>query len=100
MLSNEYVSVNQNYEVGDAVIITDHINFMPEHPLRGKNYDELGPRFVDMSEPYDRKMIVFVSQFGEENGIEIKKGIHRSEEHTSELQSRGHFVCCLLLDKK
>lgn len=76
ILSNASGGVNPNYEVGDAVIITDHINFMPEHPLRGKNYDELGPRFVDMSEPYDRKMIDFVSQFGEENGIEIKKGIY------------------------
>lgn len=76
LLSNASGGVNPNYEVGDAVVISDHINMMPEHPLRGKNLDELGPRFVDMSEPYDRKMREFVVSFGRENGIEVKEGIY------------------------
>lgn len=76
ILSNASGGVNPNYEVGDAVVIRDHINMMPEHPLRGKNYDELGPRFVDMSEPYDKKMIDFVLKYGEEKGIEVKQGVY------------------------
>ncbi len=76
LLSNASGGVNPNYEVGDAVVITDHINMMPEHPLRGKNYEELGPRFVDMSEAYDKKMREFVLGYGKENGIQVKEGIY------------------------
>lgn len=76
ILSNASGGVNKTYEVGDAVVVTDHINMMPEHPLRGKNHDELGPRFVDMSEPYDRKMIDFVVEYGQKQGLEVKKGIY------------------------
>lgn len=76
LLSNASGGVNPEYEVGDAVVIKDHINMMPEHPLRGKNYDELGPRFVDMSEAYDAKMREFVIGFGKEKGIEVKEGIY------------------------
>lgn len=76
LLSNASGGVNPDYEVGDAIIIKDHINMMPEHPLRGKNYDELGPRFVDMSEAYDKKMREFVIHHGIEKGIEVKEGIY------------------------
>jgi purine-nucleoside phosphorylase len=47
-----------HYKIGEIVIIKDHINFTPEHPLRGLNDERFGPRFVNMSEPYSRKMIV------------------------------------------
>lgn len=76
ILSNASGGVNPNYEVGDAVVISDHINMMPEHPLRGKNLDELGPRFVDMSEAYDKAMREFVVDFGAKNGIEVKQGVY------------------------
>ena len=76
ILSNASGGVNPDYEVGDAVVIRDHINMMPEHPLRGKNQEELGPRFVDMSEPYDKKMIDFVLNFGKEKGIIVKQGVY------------------------
>jgi len=76
LLSNASGGVNPNYKVGDAVVITDHINMMPEHPLRGKNYEELGPRFVDMSEAYDKKMREFVISYGKEKEIEVKEGIY------------------------
>ncbi len=76
ILSNASGGVNPNYEVGDAVVISDHINMMPEHPLRGKNINELGPRFVDMSEAYDKKMREFVVDFGAKNGIEVKQGVY------------------------
>ena len=76
ILSNASGGVNPSYEVGDAVVIRDHINMMPEHPLRGKNIDELGPRFVDMSEAYDNVMRKFVIEFGAQNGIEVKEGVY------------------------
>lgn len=76
ILSNASGGVNPNYEVGDAIIIRDHINMMPEHPLRGKNIDELGPRFVDMSEAYDKKMREFVIDYGKKQGIEVKEGVY------------------------
>jgi len=53
MSSNVSRGVNANFSIGDIVLITDHINMLPDNPLRGKNYDELGSRFPDMSEPYD-----------------------------------------------
>jgi len=76
ILSNASGGVNRDYRVGDAVMVTDHINFMPEHPLHGENYDELGPRFVDMYDPYDKKMREFVLNFAKENEIEIKEGVY------------------------
>ena len=49
-VSNAAGGMNPEFEIGDIMIITDHINLFPEHPLRGKNYEEWGPRFPDMSE--------------------------------------------------
>ena len=55
-VSNAAGGTNPNFEIGDLMIITDHINFFPEHPLRGKNI-EYGPRFPDMSEAYSKELI-------------------------------------------
>lgn len=76
ILSNASGGVNPEYEIGDAVIVRDHINMMPEHPLRGKNMDELGPRFVNMSHPYDEEMMDFVINFAKQNDIEVKTGVY------------------------
>jgi purine-nucleoside phosphorylase len=48
------LEVNPHYKIGE-IVIKDHINFTPEHPLRGLNDERFGPRFVNMSEPYSRK---------------------------------------------
>jgi purine-nucleoside phosphorylase len=76
ILSNACGGVNPDYNIADIVILKDHINMMPEHPLRGRNIDELGPRFVDMSEPYNRKMISVAEQSAKESNIKVHQGIY------------------------
>lgn len=77
-VSNACGSVNPAIKTGDMMIIHDHINLLPEHPLRGKNIDELGPRFPDMSEPYKRKWIEMAQDIANQNGLEIHKGVYAS----------------------
>ena len=57
------------------MIITDHINFFPEHPLRGKNID-YGPRFPDMSEAYSKELIDKATEIAKEKGIKVQKGVY------------------------
>ena len=75
-LSNAAGSVNPDYEIGDLMIIRDHISFGTENPLMGKNYEELGPRFPDMSEPYDKGLIKKGKAFAKELGIDVKEGVY------------------------
>ena len=76
IVSNASGGVNPDFKVGDIMIITDHINMMPSHPLQGKNDDRLGPRFVDMHEPYSLEMITKFEQIAKEFNIEIQKGVY------------------------
>lgn len=76
IVSNASGGVNPSYEVGSIVLIKDHINMMPEHPLRGKNDERFGPRFVNMSEPYSRKMIAKAKEIAEQNSIEVHDGVY------------------------
>ncbi|KDN54348.1 purine-nucleoside phosphorylase [Flavobacterium seoulense] len=76
IVSNASGGVNPNYKVGDIVLITDHINMVPEHPLRGKNDERFGPRFVNMSEAYSKKMIAQAKGIALKNKIEVKEGIY------------------------
>lgn len=76
IVSNACGGVNPDFEVGDVMIINDHINMMPEHPLRGENDSRFGPRFVDMHEPYSRKMIEIMKSVAESNRIKIHEGVY------------------------
>ncbi|MDI1305145.1 MAG: purine-nucleoside phosphorylase [bacterium] len=76
IVSNASGGVNPKYKVGSIVMITDHINMTPEHPLRGKNEERFGPRFVNMSEPYSRKMIAKATELAQELNIEVHEGIY------------------------
>ncbi|WP_396193633.1 purine-nucleoside phosphorylase [Flavobacterium sp.] len=76
IVSNASGGVNPNYKVGSIAVITDHINMMPEHPLRGKNDPRFGPRFVNMSEPYSMKMIAQVKAIAQQAGIELFDGVY------------------------
>lgn len=74
-VSNAAGGANKSFRVGDLMIITDHINFFPEHPLRGKNLPT-GPRFPDMHEAYDRKLIALADRIAEEKGIRVVHGVY------------------------
>jgi len=75
-VSNASGGVNPDFEVGEIMIQNDHINLFPAHPLIGKNFDELGPRFPDMSEPYDPEMIALAQQIASENNIKVSVGTY------------------------
>lgn len=79
IVTNAAGGVNQNFEAGDVMLITDHINFpgMAGHsPLRGPNEDELGPRFPDMSQAYDRGLQRVARKVAAEQGIELRTGVY------------------------
>ncbi len=76
IVSNASGGVNPNFQVGDIMLITDHINFMPEHPLNGPNDERFGPRFVDMHEPYSLEMIAKMEQIALKFNIPVHKGIY------------------------
>lgn len=76
IVSNASGGVNPNYRVGDIVIIKDHINLASEHPLRGENDERFGPRFVNMSEPYSKKMIAKAKELADKLNVEVKDGVY------------------------
>jgi len=76
IVSNASGGVNPKFNVGDIMIITDHINLMPVHPLHGKNEDRFGPRFVDMHEAYSKKMISKMERISNKLNIPVQKGVY------------------------
>ncbi len=76
LLSNASGGMNPNYQIGDIVFIQDHINLLPSNPLIGKNYDELGPRFPDMSEPYDPTLIEKAKSIADKLGYRSHIGVY------------------------
>jgi purine-nucleoside phosphorylase len=76
ILSNACGGMDPKYKVGDLLVIEDHINLFPEHPLRGANDDRLGIRFPDMSEPYDKKLIALALEIAAEQGLKLHTGVY------------------------
>lgn len=74
-VSNAAGGMNPKFKIGDLMVITDHINLFPEHPLRGKNFPT-GPRFPDMHEPYDHQLIKLADAIAAEKGIELQHGVY------------------------
>ncbi len=74
-VSNASGGTNPNFKIGDLMIITDHINYFPEHPLRGRNIP-YGPRFPDMSEAYDKEFIRMADTIAQERGIHVQHGVY------------------------
>ena len=74
-VSNAAGGMCPDFRIGDIMIITDHINLFPEHPLRGKNFPT-GPRFPDMHEPYDLQLISLADDIAREKGIRVVHGVY------------------------
>lgn len=75
-VSNAAGGMNKEFQVGDVMVITDHINLFPENPLRGKNYDELGPRFPAMTEAYSHRMISLADSIASARGMRLMHGVY------------------------
>lgn len=76
IVSNASGGVNNAFSVGDIMLITDHVNFMPEHPLRGANDERFGPRFVDMHEPYNLEFQAKFIAIAKAKNISIQQGVY------------------------
>lgn len=76
LVSNASGGVHPDFEIGDLMIITDHLNLFPEHPLRGKNFAELGPRFPDMSNAYSKELIAKAKNIAAKNNIKVVEGVY------------------------
>ena len=74
-VSNAAGGMNPEFKIGDLMIINDHINFFPEHPLNGKNFPT-GPRFPDMHETYDHELIALADKIAEEKNIKVAHGVY------------------------
>lgn len=75
-VSNAAGGMNKEFKVGDIMIITDHINLFPENPLRGKNYEELGPRFPAMTQAYSQRLIKLADEIADDKGIRVMHGVY------------------------
>jgi purine-nucleoside phosphorylase len=78
LVSNASGSLNPDFHTGDLMVIRDHVNLQHDNPLRGRNFDELGPRFPDMNEPYDPEMIRIALKIAKEQGITCHSGVYCS----------------------
>lgn len=76
IVSNAAGGMNKEFQVGDVMVITDQINLFPENPLRGKNFNELGPRFPAMTEPYAHEYIELADEIAEEKNIRLMHGVY------------------------
>lgn len=76
IITNACGGMNQAFSAGDLMLITDHLNLTGSNPLIGPNHPELGPRFPDMSEAYDRELIALAEKVANHQGISLQKGVY------------------------
>lgn len=76
LVSNACGGMNPDYRKGDLMLMIDHINLLGDNPLIGKNEDELGPRFPDMSEPYSLDLLKIAEDVASEHNINVHKGVY------------------------
>ncbi len=89
-ISNAAGGLNPKQQVSDLMILNDHINLLPEHPLRGKNENTLGPRFPDMSKPYDEELIQLAKDIATKNNIRIHEGVYAAVQGPS-LETKAEY---------
>lgn len=76
LISNAAGNMNLKWKKGELMLIDDHINFQPDNPLRGENFEALGPRFPDMSQPYSKKLNKMLTDIAKKNKIKLNKGVY------------------------
>lgn len=76
LISNAAGALNESFRKGTLMLLEDHINLLPDNPLRGPNIDEMGPRFPDMSAPYDRRLNQMLMEIASEKNIPLHKGVY------------------------
>lgn len=76
VVTNAAGGINQGFRAGDLMLITDHINLMGTNSLIGQNYDDIGPRFLDMTEAYNRNLIEMAEQVAQRENLYYKKGVY------------------------
>lgn len=76
IVSNAAGGMNKEFQVGDVMVITDHINLFPENPLRGKNHNELGVRFPAMTEAYSKRLVAIADRIALKKGIRLMHGVY------------------------
>jgi purine-nucleoside phosphorylase len=89
-VSNAAGGLNPEYKIGDVMIINDHIDLFPENPLRGKNMDDLGVRFPDMSEPYDQGLIKIARGIAKNQNITAHEGSYAGVQGPN-LETRAEY---------
>jgi purine-nucleoside phosphorylase len=75
IVSNACGGMNPLFDAGDIMLVTDHINLMGDNPLIGPNDETLGPRFPDMSQPYDRALLKLAEDVALAEGLKVQKGV-------------------------
>lgn len=92
-VSNAAGGANRSLRTGDLMVIRDHINLFPEHPLRGRNYSELGPRFPGMTDAYSPRIIRLAREVAGELGISLKEGVYAGLQGPSfETPAEYHWI--------
>ena len=90
LLSNAAGAINLDYRKGTLMLVDDHINLQQDNPLRGPNQSELGPRFPDMSAPYDGKMNQHLREIAKQNEIVLNEGVYASVQGPN-LETRAEY---------
>ncbi|MBX2961455.1 MAG: purine-nucleoside phosphorylase [Cyclobacteriaceae bacterium] len=76
LISNAAGNLNPDWKKGQLMLITDHINLIPDNPLRGENYELFGPRFPDMREPYSNELNTKLRQIAKQKKIKLNEGVY------------------------
>ncbi len=90
LFSNAAGAVNLNFEKGSLMLLDDHINLLPENPLRGRNLDQLGSRFPDMSQPYDKGINTIIKDIAKTKGLVVNEGVYAAVEGPN-LETRAEY---------
>ncbi|WP_226390720.1 purine-nucleoside phosphorylase [Penaeicola halotolerans] len=92
-VSNAAGGLNPDFKISDLMIIKDHVDLFPENPLRGKNLDDFGVRFPDMSEPYDQGMIDQALAIAKKHGIRVHTGVYTGVQGPNlETKAEYHYL--------